>query len=139
MNSFRHFNDKRAKFDQIPLKLFMWCKHWDLIAYDTDRQCIHTWLGDRMKNGRGIGESPEDGHSSSAMSDRLSLKPPPWSITLSNIKLHCHHWSYREDHLTKYSTLNCDIWVHINCTFVICFLKWYLFLHLSARSNTTVF
>lgn len=36
-----------------------------------------TWLGVRTKKGRGTGTSPELGHSSSEMSDRLSRKPPP--------------------------------------------------------------
>lgn len=60
-----------------------------------------TWLGDLMKNGRGMGASPFVGQSSSAMSDKLSLKPPPWSITPSDMNLHSHHWSYLEDHLTE--------------------------------------
>lgn len=45
-------------------------------AYGVSPGC-QTWLDVRTKKGRGTGTSPELGHSSSEMSDRLSRKPPP--------------------------------------------------------------
>ena len=60
-----------------------------------------TWLGDLRKNGKGTGPSEDEGQSSSAKSERLSRKPPPWSITPSDRNLHSHHWSYRDDHLKQ--------------------------------------
>ena len=57
-------------------------------------ESIFTWFGERMKKGNGTGESmPLFGQSSSDISDKLSLKPPPWSIMPSPINLHSHHWS----------------------------------------------
>ena len=53
-----------------------------------------------MKKGNGMGlPKPVFGHSSSAISDKLSRKPPPWSMIPSPINLHSHHWSTVFSHL----------------------------------------
>ena len=62
---------------------------------------LNTWFGERMKNGNGVGFKFWElfGHNSSEISERLSLKPPPWSIIPSPINLHSHHCSESLFHL----------------------------------------
>lgn len=70
-----------------------------LPSLSTSTSLHHTWLGDRTKKGSMSGVSTSAGHSSSAMLDTVSRKPPPASIMSSERIRHSHHRVIDDGHL----------------------------------------